>query len=204
MPTIDITEHLPLVYWSVKRCKVAYWASLGACTGHEDAVQAGRMGLMRAAEKFDESRGIKFATYARWWIDAYIKDYCFEQLRTVRIPRNRQMRMWKKGIPVPTHATSIDTGFAVNDRDDGSSILDYLGFHAHQEDEQPDTDHLHSRLKSALRGLPAREAAVLHGRFYENRTLAELGEELGVSRERIRQLQLKALAKLKQHFDVAS
>lgn len=200
MSTIDVTEHLALVQWCAHKSKCAKWASKAACTSIEDVIQAGRLGLMRAAEQFDESRGVKFITYARWWVDAYIKDYCLLQSRTVRISRKTQLNMWKAGTPVRLHATSLDTGFAVGDHDDSHSALDFLGFNTYQKDEQRDTDHLHARLKSALRGLPAREAKVLHGRFYEDRTLESLGDELGVSRERIRQIEAKALGKLKQYF----
>lgn len=202
MSTIDVTEHFGLVEWSARRCKTAIWACKGACTGYDDVIQAGRMGLMRAAEKFDDSRGVQFATYARWWIDAYIKDLCFNKLRAVRIPRNVALKRWKAGTPVAMHATSIDTGFTDRENGGDSHMLDYLGFHSHQEDEQMDTDHLHARLRSAIRGLPKREAAVLHGRFFDGLTLAQLGAEFGVSRERIRQLEAKALNKLRQHFQV--
>lgn len=200
MPTIDVTKHFGLVEWSARKCKVASWASSGVCTGHEDVIQAGRMGLMKAAEKFDESRGVKFATYARWWIDAYIKDWCFNQLRTVRIPRNSALKLHKAGKAVAMHAASIDTGFAVCDTDHAMPVLDYLGYTTHQDDEVPDTEHLHARLRSAIRGLPKREAFVLHGRFFKDLSLAELGETLCVSRERVRQIEAKALGKLKQHF----
>lgn len=202
MPTIDVTKHFGLVEWSARKCKAAKWASVGVCTSHEDVIQVGRMGLMRAAEMFDESKGVKFATYARWWIDAYIKDWCFNQLRTVRIPRSSALKRWKAGKSTVLHALSIDSGFAPVDNGNEGNVLDSLGFHVHQDDEIQDTEHLHARLRSAIRGLPKREAEVLHGRFFQDLTLAELGDKFKLSRERIRQIEANALSKLKQHFQV--
>jgi RNA polymerase primary sigma factor len=108
---------------------------------------------------------------------------------------------------MPLHARSVDTGFTYHDGtgQQSDSVLDFLGFKTQQDDEQPDTDHLHERVRQAIRMMPPREAKVIYGRFFKDQTLEQIGDQMGVTRERIRQIEAKALITLREYLkDTAS
>lgn len=183
-----------------------------------DLVQNGNLGLMRAAEKFDHRLGFKFSTYATWWIRSRIQGAISDQGRTIRIPsylmekanRLRRTAPWalqdRRDIPVEAfrfmqlpEAVSIHTPVG-----DGEPTLEDL---VADEAAVPPLDavldgELAERVGQALSLLDAREAHVLRARYGigtgDDQTLADLGRELGVSRERVRQIQADALEALRE------
>ncbi|PJE34170.1 RNA polymerase factor sigma-32 [Pseudooceanicola lipolyticus] len=210
-----------------------------------DLIQEAGLGLMKAADKFDPDRGVRFSTYAVWWIKASIQDFVMRNWSMVRtgstssqkslffnmrrvqarlereaaargeqIDRYEMHRMISEEIGVPQHDVEMMEGrlsgsdFSLNSLqsadEDGREWIDALEDDGAQAaelvEDRLDNDQLREWLLVAMQALNRRERFIVRERKLRPtpRTLESLGDELGLSKERVRQLEAAAFEKMRK------
>ena len=201
--------------------------------GLTDLIDEGNIGLVKAAEKFDETRGFKFISYAVWWIRQSILQGIAEQSRIVRLPLNQVGALSKinseiskfeqknqrrpsvqelssltnidetkidQTIKADNHHMSIDAPFQ---EDDDNSMADVLASgEDSRADKQVDYESMAKELDTVLRNvLKDREITIVRECFgigCHEKGLEEIGDQLGLTRERVRQIREKSIVKLRE------
>ena len=213
-----------------------------------DLIQEAGLGLMKAADKFDPDRGVRFSTYAVWWIKASIQDYVMRNWSMVRtgstssqkslffnmrrvqarlereaqaagenLDRHQLRQMIATEVGVPLHDVEMMEGrlsgsdFSLNatqsSEDEGRECIDALEDDGAQAAEtvehRHDTDTLREWLLCALNALNERERFIVRERKLRDapRTLESLGQELKLSKERVRQLEAAAFTKMRKSLE---
>ncbi len=216
-----------------------------------DLIQEASVGLMKAADKFDPDRGVRFSTYAVWWIKASIQDYVMRNWSMVRTGstssqkslffnmRRVQARLEREAaaegreldrqemreliaveVGVPLHDVEMMEGrlsgsdFSLNatqsSEDEGREWIDALEDDGPQAAEKVENSHdnatLRQWLMTALSSLNDREQFIVRERKLRDdpRTLESLGTELGLSKERVRQLEAAAFGKMRKSLESQS
>lgn len=174
-----------------------------ACMEVEDLVQYGMLGLLRAATDFDPDSysGIRFSTYATYWIRNTINKGLIDEGHMIRVPR--YLREAAKRLDAGQEVKAIHRrlvehyrGIVVDhDAGDEGCMLGEIPDPAPADDALEHREEL-ARVSRAMCTLTPSRRYVLEGRFLEGRKLWELGDELGVSRERIRQIEMAAIEEL--------
>jgi RNA polymerase primary sigma factor len=197
-----------------------------------DLINEGNLGLIRAAERFDETRGVKFISYAVWWVRQAIVQAIAEHGHAVRVPVGRVSVLRRVGrqtdllrqelgreptqievmaesgiseveialsMPFARSSMSLDAPLG----DDDARLLDYLpDDNAESPDREATNDNLADSVDAALEQLRGREATVVRLYFGfeggEPMTLEAIGDQLGVTRERVRQIKERALSRLRK------
>ncbi|SLN38318.1 RNA polymerase factor sigma-32 [Roseisalinus antarcticus] len=213
-----------------------------------DLIQEASLGLMKAADKFDPDRGVRFSTYAVWWIKASIQDYVMRNWSMVRtgstssqkslffnmrrvqarlereaaaagesLDKHKMRQMIATEVGVPLHDVEMMEGrlsgsdYSLNAtqsaEDEGREWIEALEDGGPQAAEtvenSHDTDTLRQWLLHALSGLNDRERFIVKERKMRDdpRTLESLGTELGLSKERVRQLEAAAFGKMRKSLE---
>ena len=200
-----------------------------------DLIQEGNMGLMKAAGRFDYTKGYKYSTYATWWIQQSITRAIADKARIIRLPIHmieslgkirratidlttelghtptKQEIAYRLGVPISkitsiikSAQSTISMETPANSSEDSSKIADFI---VDEDSIAPDSrvsqENLFEDIRKMLNQLSPKERDVLILRYgLDNngtkKTLDEIGSQYGVSRERIRQIENRAIAKLKK------
>ncbi|RMB00265.1 sigma-70 family RNA polymerase sigma factor [Hydrogenothermus marinus] len=203
----------------------------------QELISAGNIGLIEAAKRFDPDRGVRFISYAVWWIKQSIFQTIQTQKDTIRIPQktsNLSMKIdnvylnlkdylgreptyedikkelekenikvdeetIKNFLLIKRHSVSLDTPV---DTDEGTLFIDFLSKHSTKDIEKDILEEeIKREVEKLLKFLTDRERFIIEQRFgltgEEPKTLREIGQILGISRERVRQIEIKALKKIR-------
>ncbi|MFA6507595.1 MAG: RNA polymerase sigma factor RpoD/SigA [Treponemataceae bacterium] len=195
-----------------------------------DLIQEGNLGLIRAAQKYDYAKNVRFSTYANWWIKQSITRALANKRRAIRLPHRKEEALKKiqkaynylsqrymrrpttaeiskeVGIPIAEaeHILNLANGIVSLDAEtgeDSGSLIDLCEDYTYSPDREVIRESVRVETLAFLEKLMEREKQILMYRFQfyggERYTLKRIGDELGISPETVRQIEIRALKKLK-------
>jgi RNA polymerase primary sigma factor len=195
-----------------------------------DLIQEGNLGLIRAAQKYDYAKNVRFSTYANWWIKQAITRSLANKRRAIRLPHRKEEALKKiqkaynflsqrymrrpsteeiaKEVGIPAaeaeHILSLANGIVSLDAEtgeDSGTLIDLCEDYTYSPDREVIRESVRAETIGFLERLMEREKRILMYRFQfyggERYTLKRIGDELGISPETVRQIELRALKKLK-------
>lgn len=187
-----------------------------------DLISEGNYGLIKAATKFDHTKGFRFISYAVWWIKQAIKHCLNENARTVRLPANMINKLSKLRKEVEEFEKENERAATDSDFDyievpycnslstpineDGDELGDVLkdDIFASPDEVVSEEENIKKQLHKAMEGLSEREQDIIYCYFGINGhplTLSQIGEEYGLTKERIRQIKESAIRKIRSNTD---
>lgn len=200
-----------------------------------DLIQEGNMGLIKAAERFDYRRNVRFSTYASWWIKQAVTRSLVNSRRSIRLPHRKEeliKRIHKAygylsqslsreptrleiarelGIEERQVHDALDMSGSImpletdGDGEETGSILDVYADETYSPDAELFRNHARERTISLLEALMEKERQVLIYRFefygHRKRTLKGIGESMGISAETVRQIEKRAIRKLRDQYE---
>ncbi len=207
-----------------------------------DLLQEGNLGLLTALQKFDPEKGVRFATYATWWIRAKIQEFIISQMSIVRFGKSRDERkLFFNMMAVIKEIQSYDTDGEITKEELVQEVAARLNVAPEKVietiqvvssyndisidqtieesgvkllelkdrtnlDEEMDDKTFGNRIQSAIASLNDRERFVIWNRYMadEPLTLLEIGEKYGISKERVRQIESRAIEKIKEFTEKSS
>jgi len=214
-----VKAHLPMVRYMVRRSQVK------GCS-LQDLHQQGQLGLLHAVRVFDPERGVRFWTYARWWVRAYIKKYAWQNRRIVPLSSSRanrrvalnlrkvESRLGSEGSPdriaeelsvdeavVESVQAALDGGdVSLDEPTAGRGLSAKIPSPEEEVDKRRASERCMALVHEALDELDPRDREIVERRYLTDQpeTLARVGKRLGISRERVRQLSERALHRLRE------
>jgi RNA polymerase primary sigma factor len=189
----------------------------------DDLVSEGLLGLMRAVDRYDPDRGFRFSTYASWWIRQRISRAIQNQGGLIHIPVYKhdanqraskianRMRLLEGREPdddeladensIPTRISTMYFAHTAHHDPYSQDTGPHIDSVVHEEptaEHRLTRSHSTERIQENLSRLPPKERQVIIGRFLEDQTLAEVGDKMGLTRERVRQIEIQAMKKLRR------
>lgn len=199
-----------------------------------DLIQDGNLGLLKAADRFDHKKGVRFSTYAAWWIKQAITRSIANRRRAIRLPHRKEdalkriqraynflsqtlmrtptegeiaeeVRMTRDDVVEIMHMAVSPVSLDSEINEDAGTILDLLEDNSFAPENQVMNDLLREETISSLKELKEREQAVLRYRYAldggERYTLKKVSDTMGISPETVRQIEMRAIRKLRHHAE---
>ncbi len=191
-----IESVLPLVISEAKRSCLYYDRALSMA----DLVQAGSMGVMKALTKFDPEIGVKFSTYAIWWIRQRIGREIAERRNTIYTPKHgykHKRQEYTENIERANFVLSLDV-LSHSKLNGEGQLKDLIVDACPPPDEVATRNETAVRVQQLMQSLLPHERRIIEMRFMEGVILQDVADQLGISRERVRQIEAKALQRMRR------
>jgi RNA polymerase sigma factor (sigma-70 family) len=175
-----VLENMGFIVQRAQRHAATFGADL------DDLIQEGRLAVMRASRTFRKDKGVKFLTYASFWIRSRMETHCRRHSKAVRLPSTGKAFV---------NCVSLDEPMG---EDGDRTLADVMLIEDESVTTSADFAMKSEALRRVIKRLPRQMRIVLEGRFWEGKTLEEIALKLRVTRERIRQIEFAALRRLRK------